>query len=65
METLLCIAALARAVRDNDTIKTLRLLDELETRLEPEDLIAVLTGLLGEPVELPPALPPARLVLCA
>jgi hypothetical protein len=61
MTTLELIAALAIAVRRNDTRATSRLLDKLEARLPLEEVIEILEVIAGD-VPMPPA--PSR-ALCA
>lgn len=62
MTTLDIIAALIVAVHRNDTRATSRLLDQLEVRLPPEEVVELLKTLVGET---PPALVVQPLVACA
>ena len=49
MTTVLCIIALGRAFRKNDSAAVDQLIGQLETWLSPEDLIAILEALIDEP----------------
>lgn len=48
MTTLELLAALAVAVRRNDTRATARLLDELEASMAPEEVIELLEAIAGD-----------------